>query len=51
MKKEMETLMQSLRIYSQDIGMEFGTEKYAGNNKLRKEYNYQINNNWECSEK
>ena len=28
-KKEMQTLIQTMRIYSQDIGMEFGTEKCA----------------------
>ena len=28
-KKELETLMHALRIYSQDIGMEFGIEKCA----------------------
>ena len=27
--KEMETLIQTIRIFSQDIGMEFGIEKYA----------------------
>ena len=26
-QKEMETLMQAVRIYSEDIGMEFGIEK------------------------
>ena len=29
MKKKLETLMHTVRIYSQDIGMEFGTEKCA----------------------
>ena len=28
-EKELETLIQTVRIYSQDIGMEFGIEKYA----------------------
>ena len=28
-KKEMETLIQTIRIYNQTIGMEFGIEKYA----------------------
>ena len=28
-KKELETLIQTVRIYSQDIGMEFGIEKCA----------------------
>ena len=28
-EKELETLIHAVRIYSQDIGMEFGTEKYA----------------------
>ena len=28
-KKELETLIHTVRIYSQDIGMEFGKEKYA----------------------
>ena len=28
-EKELETLTQTLRIYSQDIGMEFGIEKFA----------------------
>ena len=28
-KKELETLIQTIRIYSQDIGMVFGKEKYA----------------------
>ena len=28
-KKELETLIQSVRIYSQDIGMEIGIEKFA----------------------
>ena len=28
-EKEMETLIQTVRIYSQDIGMEFGIEKCA----------------------
>ena len=28
-KKELETLIQTIRIYSQDIGMEFGIEKCA----------------------
>ena len=28
-KKELETLLHAVRIYSQDIGMEFGIEKYA----------------------
>ena len=27
--KELNTLIQTIRIYSQDIGMEFGIEKYA----------------------
>ena len=27
--KELETLIQTIRIYSQDTGMEFGIEKYA----------------------
>ena len=27
--KELETLMQTIRIYSHDSGMEFGIEKYA----------------------
>ena len=26
-KKELETLIQTIRMYTQDIGMEFGTEK------------------------
>ena len=29
MKSELETLKHAVRIYSQDIGMEFGTEKCA----------------------
>ena len=29
MKKELETLIQAVRIYSQDIGMEFSIEKCA----------------------
>ena len=28
-EKELETLVQTIRIYSQDIGMEFGIEKCA----------------------
>ena len=28
-EKELETLIQTVRIYSQDIGMEFGIEKCA----------------------
>ena len=28
-EKELETLIQAVRIYSQDIGIEFGIEKYA----------------------
>ena len=28
-EKDLETLIQTVRIYSQDIGMEFGTEKCA----------------------
>ena len=28
-EKELETLIHAVRIYSQDIGMEFGIEKYA----------------------
>ena len=28
-QKELETLMQAMRIYNQDIGMEFGIEKCA----------------------
>ena len=28
-EKHLETLIQTVRIYSQDIGMEFGIEKYA----------------------
>ena len=28
-EKELETLIHPVRIYSQDIGMEFGIEKYA----------------------
>ena len=28
-EKELETLIQAVRIYSQDIGMEFGIEKCA----------------------
>ena len=28
-KKELETQIHTVRIYSQDIGMEFGIEKYA----------------------
>ena len=28
-EKELETLIHTIRIYSQDIGMEFGIEKYA----------------------
>ena len=30
-EKELETLVQTIRIYSQDIGMEFGIEKWASN--------------------
>ena len=29
MKKELKSLIQTIRIYSQVIGMEFGIEKYA----------------------
>ena len=29
MKKELKTLTQTIRIYSRDIGMEFGIEKYV----------------------
>ena len=29
MKKELETLIHAVRIYSQNIGMEFNTEKWA----------------------
>ena len=29
MKKKLKTLIHAVRIYSQDIGMEFGIEKYA----------------------
>ena len=47
-KKQLETLIQTVRIYSQDIGMAFGIEKFAmlvmkaANDTWRKKPNYQI---------
>ena len=34
-EKELETLIQTVRIYRQDIGMEFGKEKYAMKSRKR----------------
>ena len=34
-EKELGTLIQSVRIYSQDIGMKFGIVKYANNEKRK----------------
>ena len=54
-EKELETLICTLRIYSQDLGMEFGIEKCAmlemkiGKQKLR-EWNCQIKRRLECSD-
>ena len=57
-EKELETLIHTGRIYSQDIGMEFGIEKmcYASNENWQTytwltECNYQIKTILECSEK
>ena len=55
-EKELETLIHAVRIYSQDIGMEFGIEKCAmlvmksGKRQLR-EWNYQIKTRLEHSQK
>ena len=46
-EKDLKTLIQTVRIYSQDIGMEFSIEKCAklimkaGNDTWQKEWNYQ----------
>ena len=46
--------MQTIRLYTQDIGMEFGIEKCVmvimknGKREERKEYNYQIRKESEC---
>ena len=45
-EKELETLIQIVRIYNQDIGMKFDIKKFvmlASNDTWRKESNYQIN--------
>ena len=45
MKKKLETLIQTIRIYSQDIGMKFDIEKCAMlimRSGKRQEYYYQI---------
>ena len=53
----METQLHVVKIYSQDIGMEFGIEKYAkivmksGNDTRRTEWKYWIKINLERSEK
>ena len=36
-EKELETLIQTIRIYSKDIGMEFGIERCVNNEKVKKE--------------
>ena len=57
MKKELETLIHAIRIYSQDIGMEFGIEKYAtlvmksGKRHITDGMDYQITTKWERSGK
>ena len=38
-ENELETLIQTIKIYSQDIGMEFGIEKSHANNKKQKRTN------------
>ena len=56
-EKERETLIHTVRIYSQDIGMEFGIDKYvmlvmkSSKRHLTEEWNYQINTRLEHSEK
>ena len=55
-EKELETLVHAVRMYSQDIGMEFGIDKCimlvmkSGKRHL-KEWNYQIETRLERSEK
>ena len=56
-EKELETLIRAVRIYSQDIGMEFGIEKCAmsswkvANGIWLTEWNYQITTKLERSKK
>ena len=56
-EKELETLIHTVRIYCQDIGMEFGIEKYAllvmksSKRYLTDGQNYQIKTRSECSQK
>ena len=42
-EKDLENLVEAVRIYRQDIGMETGIEKWdEANDKWGKEWNYQI---------
>ena len=56
-EKELETLIQTIRTYTQDRGMEFGAEKCTmlimkGRKDIqRKEYNYQTRKQSECLER
>ena len=56
-KKRMKTLTHAVRIYSQDIGMEFGIEKCVmrvierGKRHLTEEWNDQVKTRLERSEK
>ena len=51
-EEELETLIHAVRIYNQDIGMEFGIEKCAMLvMKSGKRWNYQITTKLERSEK
>ena len=56
-EKELETLIQTARIYCRDIGMEFAIEKCAllimrkGKDTWRMEWNYQIKKNQNAQRK
>ena len=56
-EKELETLIHAVRIYSQDIGMEFGIEKCvmlvmkSGKRHMTDGWNYQITPELERSKK
>ena len=56
-EKELETLIHAVRIYCQDIGMEFGIAKCAmlvmksGKRHMTEEWNYQITKKLERSKK
>ena len=56
-EKELEPVIHAVRIYSQDIGMEFCMEKWAmlvmkrGKRHITGEWSYQIKTRLQCSEK